>query len=430
MASTPQILVMTFGSATISDATGHPNKMKFKGVLVRLDEPSTKAPNGADGHRILVPTEVAKRRLQTLIGMGLNYTPSLDAHAQRRKVGVITRAWIEGKNLNVEGTVWKHDFPEAEKDLKQAGLGMSMEIGSVQVDDQKEQVWKLTDFYFLGATILWQKSAAYNRTQAIAAKADKGANMADKTKMKKAGTASTDDPRKLVSMAAAAAAKAVGDMFGEVLGNQTKILAGMAARLDKLEATSDPGDDDENDDDSELTAGADDEEADVTAADDDEDEEDADEDDMDADIDKGDLTDMGKGGEESENTKPGHFNKKAKKSAPSSVLSSQVKALAAAVETLAAGQARIEKQLRKQGKQVTAAGADTNRRSLGADTIALLAKGGIDASSMQKSGQKLTVAEADALLSSTGLPLGPVERMTAKNNLLQAGLMEDGVVGR
>jgi len=43
----------------------HPNKMKFRGVLVRLDEASTKPPNGSGGHKILVSTDVAKRRLST-----------------------------------------------------------------------------------------------------------------------------------------------------------------------------------------------------------------------------------------------------------------------------------------------------------------------------------------------------------------------------
>src|ERR1017187_3799529 len=170
----------------------HPNKLKFKGVLVRLDEASSKPPNGAAGHRIFVSTEVAKKRLGSLIGMGLNYAPDLDSHAQQRKVGVITKAWIDGKDLRVEGHVWKHDFPKAEKDLKQTGLGMSMELGDVRVDDPHADVWALDDFQFLGATILWRDSAAYNRTQAIAARAERRDSMATKTKPRTAARASHD----------------------------------------------------------------------------------------------------------------------------------------------------------------------------------------------------------------------------------------------
>ncbi len=222
-------MVMTFGAAKLSDDPQHPNKMKFTGVLVLLDQPSTKAPNGAEGHRILVPSDVAKRRINTLIGMGLNYSPSLDAHAQRRKVGTIQKAWIDGNKLCVDAIIWKHDFPEAEKDLKQPGLGMSMEIGDVQVEDQKADIWKLSDFYFLGATVLWKKSAAYHKTQAIAAKADERSNMAKVNTTKKKEL----DPQKLVEIATAAAVKAVSGTLGPTIGRQTKLIAEMAARQDK-----------------------------------------------------------------------------------------------------------------------------------------------------------------------------------------------------
>jgi hypothetical protein len=119
--------------------------MAFRGLLVRLDEPSGEPPNGSDGHRILGPSNLALKRLPSINGMGLNYSPSLDGHAQRRKVGVIERAWIDGNNP-YKGQSVNHDFPEAEQDLKQKNLGMSMEIGDVQVENPDAQVWKLTDF--------------------------------------------------------------------------------------------------------------------------------------------------------------------------------------------------------------------------------------------------------------------------------------------
>ncbi len=87
---------MIFGYATELAASSHPNELRLRGTLVRLDEPSTKAPHGANGHRIMVSSAVARKTVDTLINMGLNYAPSLQEHAARRKVGVITRAWIEG----------------------------------------------------------------------------------------------------------------------------------------------------------------------------------------------------------------------------------------------------------------------------------------------------------------------------------------------
>src|ERR1017187_7194982 len=166
----------------------HPNRMQLRGVLCRLDEASTKAPNGSDGHRILVPSDTAKRRLSSLLNMGLNYAQTLDGHAQKRKVGVIDKAWIDGKDLRIEAIIWKHDFPEAEKDLKQKGLGMSMEIGDVHVEDPNANIWTLTDFYFLGATVLMKDKAAYYNTQAIAAAAannERSSTMKVKTTAKK-----------------------------------------------------------------------------------------------------------------------------------------------------------------------------------------------------------------------------------------------------
>jgi hypothetical protein len=67
MRSSTRQLEMTFGAVSLT-ASSHPNEMKFTGVLVRLDEASTKPPNGSDGHKIYVPTAVAKRRLSSLIG--------------------------------------------------------------------------------------------------------------------------------------------------------------------------------------------------------------------------------------------------------------------------------------------------------------------------------------------------------------------------
>jgi hypothetical protein len=52
----------------------HPNKMPFRGLLVRLDEPSDEPPFGSKGHRILAPVDVARKRLSSIKGMGLNYS--------------------------------------------------------------------------------------------------------------------------------------------------------------------------------------------------------------------------------------------------------------------------------------------------------------------------------------------------------------------
>ena len=147
----------------------HPNKLPFKGVLLILDAPSTKPPHGSRGHRIYVPKTVAAKRLASLIGMAINYDRGdLDSHVTRHKVGVITQAWIEGDRVYVKGFAYKKDFPEVVKDLKQGGLGMSMELANVYVRDENEDVWHLVDFAFTGATILKKSAAAYYQTELVA----------------------------------------------------------------------------------------------------------------------------------------------------------------------------------------------------------------------------------------------------------------------
>jgi len=80
-------------------ATGHANTMKFSGILVNLDTPSTKPPNGSQGKRIMIPTSTAKAALHTLKHMGVNYTEKLDGHNPTKKVGVIQKAWIAGHDI-------------------------------------------------------------------------------------------------------------------------------------------------------------------------------------------------------------------------------------------------------------------------------------------------------------------------------------------
>jgi len=151
----------------------HPNKMPFNGTLLILDQASDKPPHGAEGHRIYVPTSVAKKRLETLINMGTNYSHELNSHAPQHKVGVITGARISGNKVLVNGFLWKRDFPSVERDLRAGKLGMSMELQDVSVRDKDAPVWYLEDFHFSGATILFKSAAAYTQTSLAAAGAIK-----------------------------------------------------------------------------------------------------------------------------------------------------------------------------------------------------------------------------------------------------------------
>ena len=171
---------------------GHPNRVAFRGVLTTVDAASDKAPAGARGHRVMLTRSAAEAAIPSLLGMGLDYSPRLDGHDTRRKIGVITRAEIVGREIEVGGFLYGRDFPEmveeigksdssgrsgADKSVRatqehagggaratQAGLGMSYEIADAVVEDIKAAVWVLNRVTFTGAAVLRREKAAYKST--------------------------------------------------------------------------------------------------------------------------------------------------------------------------------------------------------------------------------------------------------------------------
>jgi hypothetical protein len=156
---------------------GHPNREPFCGVLTLVDIASDKPPAGARGHRVVLGRAAAEAALPSLLGMALDYAPALDRHDNRRKVGVITRAEIVGKQVEVSGYLYAKDFPEIVEQIAAGGkrrlvrskrsstaLGMSYEIADARVADVRASVWTLTKVTFTGAAILRRDKAAYSET--------------------------------------------------------------------------------------------------------------------------------------------------------------------------------------------------------------------------------------------------------------------------
>jgi len=150
---------------------GHPNRREFRGVLTVAGAASDRAPSGARGHRVLLTAEATERALPSLLGMAVDYTPELDRHDARRKVGIITsadmRASVGGaQKVDVRGYVFERDFPEVVREMRHRRheLGMSYEIADVRVVDTEAPVWVATDFKFTGAAVLLRDKAAYQGT--------------------------------------------------------------------------------------------------------------------------------------------------------------------------------------------------------------------------------------------------------------------------
>jgi len=161
---------------------GHPNREPFRGVLTLIGLPSDRAPAGARGHRVILTRSAAEAALPSLLGMALDYSPFLDRHDAQRKVGIITRAEIVGKSLELGGYLFAKDFPEivdkigrsprvpsglefrGRRSAHDSGLGMSYEIADATVADLRAKVWTLTHVTFTGAAILRRDKAAYRDT--------------------------------------------------------------------------------------------------------------------------------------------------------------------------------------------------------------------------------------------------------------------------
>jgi hypothetical protein len=154
-------------AVTLPEVPEHPNRAPFAGVLTVVDEPSTRPPAGARGHRVVLTHAAALAALPSLLGMGVDYTPEWDGHDARRKCGVITEADIVGRQLHVSGYLYAKDFPEVTRQLRQSApgsMGMSYELANAQVEDMHAEVWKLTRATFTGAAVLLREKAAYRDT--------------------------------------------------------------------------------------------------------------------------------------------------------------------------------------------------------------------------------------------------------------------------
>lgn len=185
---TRQIMLATLRSMAVEmPRLRHPNRAHFRGLLTLVDAASDRPPAGARGHRVLLRRPAAEAALASLLGMAVDYTPSLDGHDARRKVGIITSAEIVSVSrftlvpsretgseqretglsaIAVEGYFFARDFPDVVREIRAAGraLGMSYELVDAEIADVSASVWEITAATFTGAAVLRRDKAAYTRT--------------------------------------------------------------------------------------------------------------------------------------------------------------------------------------------------------------------------------------------------------------------------
>lgn len=119
-------------AVAMPEVAGHPNRVGFHGVLTMVDMASHKSPSGAKGHLVVLTKRAAEAALPSLLGMALDYSPTLDRHDVRRKVGVVTRAEVVGRCLELGGYLYARDFPEIVKEIAKGRKNRN----------QKSHVWR------------------------------------------------------------------------------------------------------------------------------------------------------------------------------------------------------------------------------------------------------------------------------------------------
>jgi hypothetical protein len=150
------------------------NRKPFTACLTKVDEPSDRPPGGASGRRVIIPKELARRKLATLKNMPLNADArGFKDHDRREVVGTILDAWIDGNRLMVSGLLFdknQDDLVARIQDTKQ-WLGMSYELNEAVVQDEHAPIWTLQDFQgFTGAAVLLKSKAAYSSTSIAASR--------------------------------------------------------------------------------------------------------------------------------------------------------------------------------------------------------------------------------------------------------------------
>lgn len=151
------------------------NRAPFAGTMFLVDEPSDRPPHGTNGKKLYIDRVTAQTALKTIVGMPVNSNKSLDDHAQKVKVGVITAARIVGNGFNVEGHLFDKDFPQEVAAIRAAvarnEVGMSLESTRTLLQDyihNGELVAKAVSLVFTGAAILLKTNAAYGKTDLAA----------------------------------------------------------------------------------------------------------------------------------------------------------------------------------------------------------------------------------------------------------------------
>ena len=138
--------------------------MRFSGVLLIADKPSTKPPSGARGHRILVTKGTLRKSIKSLIGAPLWASSCLSKHDRiSNRVGTIHEATLDEDFLIISGEIDRSDDRFLSIQASQETLGLSFDALDCTVKDMRERVWVLDSVNLIGATVLYRRKASFRK---------------------------------------------------------------------------------------------------------------------------------------------------------------------------------------------------------------------------------------------------------------------------
>ena len=151
----------------------HSNKMRFTATVMYLDQYSDGVPGGTVWDKILLEKSECEKALDTMNLMGINCVwnewSTADwqfyGHDPRNKIGVVEKTYIEGNELKIDGIIYKNDFQDISRFIKNImdSIGFSIEASFNDWEETEEGVI-IRDVEFTGVSMLFKNYAAYSDT--------------------------------------------------------------------------------------------------------------------------------------------------------------------------------------------------------------------------------------------------------------------------
>ena len=151
----------------------HSNKMRFTATVMYLDQYSDGVPGGTVWDKILLEKSECEKALDTMNLMGINCVWSeygtadwqFYGHDPRNKIGVVEKTYIEGNELKIDGIIYKNDFQDISRFIKNImdSIGFSIEASFNDCEETEEGVI-IRDVEFTGVSMLFKNCAAYSDT--------------------------------------------------------------------------------------------------------------------------------------------------------------------------------------------------------------------------------------------------------------------------